>query len=476
MSPTRFISSLLVVIACGSAPAFGQVLQFDQLDWVGLTSSTSDSSWGRVTMSYTGLSSTHYLNLNVNGSWVVQNTGVDSLYGAGISQEVSTTFDLGVLDGVDVSSLSFVMSLTPAPATSMPAGSPTVAPVSGVSYQIGGEDMVDLGNPVPPAAPQGGNPATVTASAKLPNLASFVNQVQGANQCAPGAISNSLNYLKAAGNPPLAASVPTSISDVGTAIGTTATGTGANWPALKAAHFAGTVTTTQLLATDIAGLIAAVNAGKDVEIDLQGHVAVVVGVRQYSDGRVELDLMDDNQTDNVQDKMRTVEIKNGTVDGMLLERFVVESVPLPPVTYCIPKMNSLGCIPSIGSFGISSATQGSGFIVATMNVINNKPGLYLYSNTGPAAFPFQGGLLCVNTPIRRSIPLTSGGSPPPNNCSGQYQLDLNAFAVGALVGQPAPFLTMPGVVVNAQCWGRDQGFPAPNNSTLSNGLQFTVGN
>ena len=77
----------------------------------------------------------------------------------------------------------------------------------------------------------------------------------------------------------------------------------------------------------------------------------------------------------------------------------------PPVVYCTAKVNSLGCTPTIGSIGSSSATAGLGFTVRATNVINNKPGLLIYSNTGRTAVPFSGGLRCMNAPVRRSIQL-----------------------------------------------------------------------
>ncbi len=144
--------------------------------------------------------------------------------------------------------------------------------------------------------------------------------------------------------------------------------------------------------------------------------------------------------------------------------------------YCTAKINSLGCLPAIASTGVSSATSGSGFVISGTNVRNNKAGLLLYTNGGRTAIPFVGGIRCVNSPIKRSTSMFSGGTAAPAaDCSGVYQIDMNTFAVGGLGGVPAPYLQVPGTVVDGQLWGRDPGFAFPNNATLTGGLEWTVG-
>ncbi len=146
----------------------------------------------------------------------------------------------------------------------------------------------------------------------------------------------------------------------------------------------------------------------------------------------------------------------------------------PNTTYCVAKVNSLGCTPTISAVNHGSIYYTSNFVVSCANVRNNKPGLLLYGVNGAASSPFQGGTLCIATPLKRSTPVLSGGNPTGNDCSGVYQIDMNSFSHGALGGTPLPALLVQGTLVNCQFWGRDPGFAAPNNTTLSNAMQYFV--
>jgi hypothetical protein len=155
------------------------------------------------------------------------------------------------------------------------------------------------------------------------------------------------------------------------------------------------------------------------------------------------------------------------------------------INYCTAKVNSLGCTPAIVWSGTSSATQPAGFSITATNAISHKPGLFIYTSNGRAAMPFEGGTLCINTPIKRGIPLSSFGTFPPNTCTGSFQMDMNTYTQGGyyplpppnppFANLPAAYLMIPSTVIDIQAWGRDPGYPMPFNTYLSDGLEFTIG-
>lgn len=140
----------------------------------------------------------------------------------------------------------------------------------------------------------------------------------------------------------------------------------------------------------------------------------------------------------------------------------------PPATYCTAKVNSQGCVPQISALGVPGATNPNPFAIDAANVINHKTGLVLYSIAGAAATPFQGGTLCLASPLHRTPGQNSGGNPGPDDCSGSYSFNFNARVQSGI--DPA---LQPGVEVWAQYYTRD---PASSFGVgLTDAVVFTIG-
>ncbi|MCK6447836.1 MAG: hypothetical protein L6Q99_15700 [Planctomycetes bacterium] len=137
-------------------------------------------------------------------------------------------------------------------------------------------------------------------------------------------------------------------------------------------------------------------------------------------------------------------------------------------TYCLSKKNSVGCQPVISASGQPSASQPSGFVLSTAEVINNKNGIFFYGHAAQSA-PFQGGTLCVATPIQRTPTASSGGNPPPNDCSGVLSLDFNTWIAGG--NDPS---LVAGATIFGQTWSRDP--QSASTTSLSNAVRFTICN
>ena len=134
--------------------------------------------------------------------------------------------------------------------------------------------------------------------------------------------------------------------------------------------------------------------------------------------------------------------------------------------YCTSKTSSLGCAPAIAYSGSPSLSSPAPFTVSAANVIAQKFGLLFYG-FGPAAFPFQGGTLCAQPPLRRTLLQSSGGSL--GSCSGSYSMDFNAW-----IQSGADPSLLPGKTVNGQYWFRDPQDPAGFGTGLTDALEFIV--
>lgn len=143
--------------------------------------------------------------------------------------------------------------------------------------------------------------------------------------------------------------------------------------------------------------------------------------------------------------------------------------PTPSVTsYCTAKLNSQGCLPSLGALGQPSLTGGAGsFTLHASSLLNQRLGFFMYGAL-PRAAAFQGGVLCVAPPRRRTPQSSTSGAVGSIDCSGVLQFDM-----GSLIAQGADPALAFGSIVYVQCWSRDP-FD-PTGASLSAGLRFTVG-
>ena len=100
-------------------------------------------------------------------------------------------------------------------------------------------------------------------------------------------------------------------------------------------------------------------------------------------------------------------------------------------------------------------------------VQEQKLGLLFGGTSGAASLPFNGGMLCVNSPLTRAPAIPSGGSSP-DNCGGLFSTLVNDGQLFPLGLDPGP-----GKSAWYQYWFRD-----PNNgpgswgTSLSNALRL----
>jgi hypothetical protein len=155
----------------------------------------------------------------------------------------------------------------------------------------------------------------------------------------------------------------------------------------------------------------------------------------------------------------------GGADGdVYLRRFQASS---GVQTFCVGKVNSVGCTAQISAVGVPSPTILSAFTISATNVINQSPGMLFYGYSS-AFIPFQGGTLCLNGPVRTPVQ-PSNGSMSGFNCSGSLSYDFNARIRSGF----DPFL-VPGASITAQYYFRDALDSSGFGSGLSNAVRFTI--
>lgn len=157
-------------------------------------------------------------------------------------------------------------------------------------------------------------------------------------------------------------------------------------------------------------------------------------------------------------------VNNGSLSLVAVVVVHVDGCSPPPTSYCTAAPNSAGCVPSIFWSGEPTLFGADDFVVQADQVLPQRPGLLFWGISGAANLPFQGGTLCVQPPLKRNLPLLSGGTPP---CGGLYTEPFTQ----ALMAQSG-FVS--GQQVWSQFWMRDPASLSGSGVSFSDGLHFTV--
>lgn len=138
-------------------------------------------------------------------------------------------------------------------------------------------------------------------------------------------------------------------------------------------------------------------------------------------------------------------------------------------TYCPSKASSSGCLAVLSGTTATSPVSGANNFSVTMTTAQaGRPGIFFGSTTAAASISFQGGLLCVQPPLKRSLILFTGGTA--NQCNGTFNLlinDGNAFPPSGF-----GFDAGPGGTSYMQAWYRDSGLMDGFDTALSNAMEI----
>ncbi|MDH4147345.1 MAG: hypothetical protein OEY23_19485, partial [Acidimicrobiia bacterium] len=133
-------------------------------------------------------------------------------------------------------------------------------------------------------------------------------------------------------------------------------------------------------------------------------------------------------------------------------------------TYCTAKLSSNLCLPSIGATGAASLSNAGGFVVTSTGLEAQVTGLDFFGTTGQATTPFQGGLICVASPVNRLPGKATGGSGP---CSGSM-----SYSLADVLLHPSAGSVIAGAHLYMQTWTRDLGDAF--GSSLSDAVEAIV--
>jgi hypothetical protein len=147
--------------------------------------------------------------------------------------------------------------------------------------------------------------------------------------------------------------------------------------------------------------------------------------------------------------------------------------PSSATNYCTAGTSASGCRATLSASGSPSATIGTGFVVNASSVEGLKDGLYFFGTNGAQANSWGNGtsFQCVVPPVKRAGLLHGTGTQ--GACDGSFGQDLNAHWCPTC---PKPSHNPgAGASVNLQLWYRDPLSTSNQTTSLSDGIEFTLG-
>jgi hypothetical protein len=200
----RVMSDIGAVELLPMAPLPGGAgVAIEQLDivWGPGQPAMLNTDYLRTTIVYPGSLGIGYLNVSANGVWGIQNLPILSTEDGGGWQSTSTLFGIGAPRGQTINSLSFGATLTPDTGGQPPetlqlpvtdeheafCGDGTEPGLKPAGPVVGGK-LTDT----PPVKARGTGKPTPGVERPVRN---FPNQWQGALECGPASVSNSLHFL-----------------------------------------------------------------------------------------------------------------------------------------------------------------------------------------------------------------------------------------------------------------------------------------
>lgn len=140
-----------------------------------------------------------------------------------------------------------------------------------------------------------------------------------------------------------------------------------------------------------------------------------------------------------------------------------------PTVYCQAKPSSLGCLANMSTSNpnLQPISNANNYSVVLEDAQPQKPGVFFTTTMGPNDLPFNGGTLCLLSPLKRSSIVFSGGTV--GVCNGSFSRVIND---GQAIQTGAGFDAGPGGTSYVQAWHRDPDLNDGFNVALSNAIQF----